>query len=97
MNSGRVIPQPFIKKGRGGRARALAIHLLGGRWLCSYCGRRYVRCHSPALSVVVPLPANGWCCPDGHEGYIDRFLVTGDIVRERFDFLAGQRNATETN
>lgn len=53
------------------------------RWLlsslpghCSYCGRRYrPAAVSGSFSVFAPLGATGRCCPDGHEGYADQFVL----------------------
>jgi len=51
---------------------------------CRYCGKRYVKCHSDKINVLMPLPQNGRCCPDGHEGYTDEFTGFA-IMRHWFD------------
>lgn len=51
---------------------------------CSYCGKKYVKCHSNKINILMPLPQNGRCCPDGHEGYTDEFIGF-DIIRHWFD------------
>lgn len=51
---------------------------------CKYCGKRYVDCHSDKINILMPIPQNGKCCPNGHEGYTDEF--TGfSINRYHFD------------
>jgi hypothetical protein len=66
--------------------RRIVARLFGGRWCCSSCGRRYVPCHSPDVGMARPLPANGWGCPGGHEGYVDWWTCPGVMIRERFDY-----------
>jgi len=53
---------------------------------CSYCGRMYVSCHSKSISLFLPVPQNGKCCPSGHEGYVDQFVGCGE-VRWKFDYI----------
>ncbi|MCF7834886.1 hypothetical protein K9M48_02410 [Candidatus Gracilibacteria bacterium] len=53
---------------------------------CSYCGKRYVSCHSEKVNLFFPLPQNGKCCPDGHEGYVDVFMGWGNC-RQTFDLI----------
>jgi hypothetical protein len=52
---------------------------------CGYCGKTYVSCHSKEVSLLFPVPVTGRCCPDGHMGYVDQMLMTGDVVRYRID------------
>ena len=59
---------------------------------CSYCGRFYKRCHNEKINLLMPIPQNGWCCPDGHEGFIDEFIGCGEI-RYKFDFVKYPVNA----
>lgn len=68
--------------------RRLLIALLGGRWVCLYCGKRYVPCHSDGVNSLMPAPRDGYCCPDGHEGYTDRHVCYGSFIRDRFDHVA---------
>lgn len=53
---------------------------------CSYCGKKYVGCHSKNINIFFPVPQNGKCCPDGHEGYVDIFMGWG-TVKNTFDFV----------
>lgn len=73
------------------RFRPLADSLLWWRlwlaWLpgfCRYCGQRRVRCSRGELKVLFPVRAEGRCCPDGHEGYVDQFYGYATI-RYYFD------------
>ena len=59
---------------------------------CSYCGKRYVPCHSNNVNVFFPLAQNGKCCPDGHEGFVKVFHGWG-YVNNWFDFV---KNPPET-
>ncbi len=52
---------------------------------CGYCGRRYRECSVPPTGIFSPLPSRGRCCPDSHEGFIDRFNVFAGMVREWSD------------
>lgn len=58
---------------------------------CSYCGKMYVSCHSKEINIFFPLPQNGKCCPDGHEGYVKSFNGWG-IVKTVFDFVESPQN-----
>lgn len=53
---------------------------------CSYCGKMYKKCHSEKVNLFMPLPQNGRCCPDGHEGYVIEFLGFAE-VKHTFDFV----------
>lgn len=81
----QIVPKEI--PGRISLFRKLLIRLFGKRWVCSYCGKRYsARCHSDKIDLLMPVPQNGRCCPDGHEGYVVRF--TGwNYVRDTFDYV----------
>jgi len=53
---------------------------------CGYCGKRYVDCYSRKVNILMPIPINGKCCPNGHEGYVDEFVGWG-TVRYKFDYI----------
>ena len=53
---------------------------------CSYCGKRYVKCYSSRLNIVLPTPRRGKFCPDGHEGYIIEHLGYATI-KNLYDFV----------
>lgn len=53
---------------------------------CSYCGSMYKKCHSDKVNLLMPLPQNGRCCPNGHEGYVDEFTGYATI-RHWFDLV----------
>ncbi len=61
--------------------RNITKHIIG---FCKYCGKKYVNCHSNDLNLFFPLPQNGKCCPNGHEGYTEQFMGWGIIVN-KFD------------
>jgi hypothetical protein len=63
--------------------------IFGKKLACSYCGRVYVKCHSKEINLFMPVPQNGKCCPDGHEGYVDEFLGWG-VIRKFFDYVKAQ-------
>lgn len=46
---------------------------------CKHCGKKYISCHGGNVNILVPLPQNGKCCPDGHEGYVDEFMLYGTV------------------
>lgn len=87
----RVVPMPIDAK-RSFFRRVVA--KIFGRWVaCSYCGKFYTaRCHSNDVNLFLPLPQNGRCCPDGHEGYVDEFVGAGTI-RHWFDLVEQEREA----
>lgn len=78
----RVFPQP-VPQDKGPWRWLLS--LLPG--FCSYCGKKYIACNQ-GIDTFTFMPKNGRCCPDGHEGYVDRFIVSGDIARYTFDYVA---------
>lgn len=78
----QVIPKPVPEN--LGWWRSLTRRLPG---CCSYCGRLYVPCHSPKINLFYPVPQNGMCCPDGHEGYVDEHHIPGYSTRRRFDLV----------
>lgn len=51
---------------------------------CSHCGMKYVKAHSKKINLLCPVPQNGRFCPNGHEGYIDEFVMVG-YVRHSFN------------
>lgn len=53
---------------------------------CSYCGCWYVPCHKLDITPWAPLPPTGRACPNGHEGYVDRFYGYG-WIRYHFDYI----------
>jgi len=55
---------------------------------CSYCGKKYIPCHSEKINIFFPLPQNGnsKCCPDRYEGYVYVFMGWGNC-RQSFDFV----------
>lgn len=55
-------------------------------WFCSYCGKMYIGCHSKDINILFPMPQNGKCCPDGHEGYVTSFNGYAEI-KTIFDFV----------
>ncbi len=52
---------------------------------CSYCGKLYVGCHSDDINTIFPLPQNGRCCPDGHEGYTKEFIGLAGFIYKKFE------------
>lgn len=67
--------------------------MLPGR--CSYCSKAYVSCNQ-GWDTFTFLPKNGKCCPDGHEGHVDQFIITGDILRHEFDYVKNPPKPVET-
>lgn len=53
---------------------------------CSYCGQRYIGCHSDHVNILYPMPENGKYCPNGHEGYVKSFYGHG-YIKHTFDYI----------
>ena len=75
-----VLPKPI---GKLSIWRKILKHIPG---FCSYCGKRFVPCHSKDINLWMPVPQNGKCCPDGHEGYTVMFTGFAEVI-QWFDFV----------
>lgn len=81
----QIVPKVITQK--KSILRTIIAFLFGKHWACSYCGKFYTaKCHTDKINIFYPIPQNGRCCPDGHEGYTDEFTGYA-IIRYHFDFV----------